>query len=434
MTLNGFLRSLASVGVINLGDRIGAIVIGIFLARLLGVHDYGVYAFGMALMGMLMIPARWGQPELLLRETATAQVAAHVYEPRAFARSAAILLTMICFATAVLSWPIIGYFYAGQDEIRRALYMVLLVLPAYVFLDLACFGLRGGKHVIGAAWLLTPVPNLLVLLGMCAFLIADRSDLTALSALALRGLSLATAAIVGWRLLMRMLPPPAEDAAPDDGKTGDRRASYGQLLRLGVPFMLLNASSVLMSRTDVFLLGLFAQPAAVGLYNVAFQAAVLVDLGLQVSNFITTQEFARFHASGQKEALESFARQTARISLLIGTGILIFLAIFGKMLLGALFGAEFVPAYPVLLALSFGKCVSLVFGEPGFILNMSGNERATVQIFGATALSNVVLCLIAIPLGGPMGAAIASGLSLMTWRLLAWRTVRKKVGVSCAVF
>ncbi len=429
MTLNGFLRSLASVGVINLGDRVGAILIGIFLARLLGVHDYGVYAFGMAFMGMLMIPARWGQPELMLRETATAQVGAHVYEPKAFAKAIAGLLALICATSALLSWPTISHFYADQEDIRRALYMVLLVLPAYVFLDLVCFGLRGGKHVIGAAWLVTPMPNLLVLLGMCAFLIADRSGLTALTALALRGISLGIAAIVGWQLLMRMLARPA---------TGEvergRRVSFLQLLRLGFPFMLLNASSVLMSRTDVFLLGLFAQPSDVGLYNVAFQAAVLVDLGLQVSNFITTQEFARFHVSGEKEALERFARQTARIALLIGVAIFIFLAIFGKMLLTLLFGPEFTPAYPVLLALSIGKCVSLVFGEPGFILNMSGNERATVQIFGATALSNVALCLIAIPLAGSMGAAIASGLSLMTWRLLAWRAVRTKMGISCAVF
>jgi O-antigen/teichoic acid export membrane protein len=425
MTLNSFIRSMMSVGVINLIDRIVAIVIGICLARMLGVQAYGIYAFAMAFMGMLMIPARWGQPELLLRETAIAQVDAHIFEPRAFARASGVFIIVICGVAALLSWPVIAYRYAGDDTMRHALYMILLVLPAYVLLDLACYGLRGVRKVVSAAWLLTPVPNALVMVGLGLFFLIDRLALNPTNALLLRCAALGLAALPAWLLLFRTLPPSTGDAP---------RLRFVQLFRLGVPFMLLTASSVLMSRTDVFILGLFRHPADVGLYNVAFQAAVLVDLGLQVSNFITTQEFARYHASGQQQQLQTFAIHSARITLAIGIGIFVFLAIFGRYLLQLLFGHEYLSAFSIMIVLAFGKCVALVFGEPGFILNMSGNERTTVRIFGATALSNVALCLIAIPIGGPIGAAWASGLSLMVWRLLAWRAVRRKVGISCAIF
>jgi O-antigen/teichoic acid export membrane protein len=425
MTLGSFIRSMMSVGAINLVDRIVGIVIGICLARLLGVQSYGIYAFAMAFMGMLMIPARWGQPELLLRETAIAQVDAHAFEPRAFARSSCLFVIAVCAVAALLSWPVIAYRYAGDAAMRHALYAMILVLPAYVLLDLACYGLRGVRKVVSAAWLLTPIPNALVMVGLGLFFLIDRLALDPTNALLLRCAALGLAALPAWLLLFRTMPPASADAP---------RLSFRQLFRMGVPFMLLTASSVLMSRTDIFILGLFHQPVDVGLYNVAFQAATLVDLGLQVSNFITTQEFARYHASGQREALQTFAIHSARITLAIGIGIFAFLALFGRYLLELLFGHEYRSAFAIMIVLALGKCVALLFGEPGFILNMSGNERTTVRIFGATALSNVALCLIAIPIGGPIGAAWASGLSLMVWRLLAWHAVRRKVGISCAVF
>lgn len=426
MTLPNFIRSMMSIGAINLIDRIVGIVIGICLARMLGVQAYGIYAFAMAFMGMLMIPARWGQPELLLRETAIAQVDAQAFDPRAFAQASGLFVLTVCAVAALLSWPVIAYRYADDGAMRHALYAILLVLPAYVLLDLACYGLRGVRKVVPAAWLVTPVPNALVMMGLGLFFLVDRLALNPTNALFLRCAALGLSALPAWLLLFRTLPLSSGAAAP--------RLRFAQLFRLGVPFMLLTASSVLMSRTDVFILGLFKQPADVGLYNVAFQAAVLVDLGLQVSNFITTQEFARYHASNQREELQTFAIHSARITLAIGIAIFTFLAVFGRYLLGLLFGHEYRSAFSIMVVLAFGKCVALVFGEPGFILNMSGNERTTVRIFGATALSNVALCLIAIPIGGPIGAAWASGLSLMVWRLLAWQAVRKKVGISCAVF
>ena len=56
------------------------------------------------------------------------------------------------------------------------------------------------------------------------------------------------------------------------------------------------------------------------------------------------------------------------------------------------------------------------------------------RIFGSTALLNVVLCAIAIPLWGMTGAAYASAASHIIWRAAAWYGVRQKVGISCAIF
>lgn len=426
MTFSRFLRFMVSVGALNLVDRIAGIILGIVLARWLGVKGYGVYAFAMAFLALMLIPAKWGQAELLLRETAVAQVDQVKFDPHAIRRSAGILVVLLSLVLALLSAPVIGYFYASDGTMRNALYISLVFLPIYVLLEVACFGLRGGDRVIVASWLATLAPNLLTCLGMIAFFFNTVILADPLAALWLRFAATLAAMGVAWTILLRLPSGIVQAAATAPG--------VATLFRHGFPFMLLSASSVLMSRTDIFLLGIFNGPAEVGVYNVAFQAAVLVDFGLQISGIITTQEFARFHATGRRQELQQFARNTARFNLAIGAGVMLVLIVFGRTLLNMLFGQEFVSAYPLLVALAAGKGIALLFGEPGFILNMSGNERTTVHIFGTTAIMNLILCLVAIPLFGTMGAAIASGLSLFIWRVMAWRAVRSKVEISCAVF
>jgi O-antigen/teichoic acid export membrane protein len=53
------------------------------------------------------------------------------------------------------------------------------------------------------------------------------------------------------------------------------------------------------------------------------------------------------------------------------------------------------------------------FGSVGFLLNMTDNERHTARVLWQTALLNVVLNGLLIPFCGMVGAAVASGISLL---------------------
>ena len=70
MQLKSFLRLASGVGAINVMDRALGLVLGIVMARWLGVEGYGTYAFVMSVVVLLLILARLGLPDLLMREIA----------------------------------------------------------------------------------------------------------------------------------------------------------------------------------------------------------------------------------------------------------------------------------------------------------------------------------------------------------------------------
>jgi len=426
MTISQFLRLMLSVGALSMLDRLAGMGLGMILARWLGVSGYGVYAFAMAFLSLVQIPAKWGQPSLLLRELATSGIGPGGFNPAHVQKVAVKVALAVCLGFSVLAVPVIAYSYRDESALRSALYLALLLLPATVILEIACYGLKGFRYLLSSAWFATLTPNLILLAAMalvffCHLLAPDPNAVLSVRLLA----TLGTTAVAWWMLIV------ATRRQRSDASAGPRMI---QMFQQGFPFMLLAGSSVLMSRADIFLLGLFAKPAEVGIYNVAFQASLFVSFGLQTANLITTQEYATLQAENKMERLESFAIKTSRINMLIGLAALVPMIFFAGPLIRILFGNDFSGAYSLLIIQAVGRGISLIFGEPGFILNMGGYEKTTVRIFGATALLNVVLCFIAIPLAGATGAALASSFSLIMWRALAWAAVKSKVGISCAIF
>src|SRR5690606_16348901 len=75
----GFKGQLMRGGVGSIAVKIAStglnLILAVVLARLLGVEEFGVYSFIFPLVTILAIPAQMGLPNLVVRETAKAQVA-----------------------------------------------------------------------------------------------------------------------------------------------------------------------------------------------------------------------------------------------------------------------------------------------------------------------------------------------------------------------
>ena len=181
------------------------------------------------------------------------------------------------------------------------------------------------------------------------------------------------------------------------------------------------------------MLGLLSDFEEAGLYNIAAQGGGLVMLALSISNTITVPHFARLHSAGDLDAFQRFAIMSARVGAAIGVATAIVHAIFGEFLLVTIFGATTAAAFGPLLILAIGYAVAMMFGAPGFILNMSGHEKVALRIIAYSAALNVVLNAVAIPLAGASGAALATSTSLLMQRLAMHKMVRKHVGISSGI-
>jgi len=78
--------------------------------------------------------------------------------------------------------------------------------------------------------------------------------------------------------------------------------------------------------------------------------------------------------------------------------------------------------------------VNSAAGSVGMLLNMTRYERDTAKGLAVSAILNVVLNLLLIPLLGIIGAAIATAVSLITWKVLLWWVVRWRLGINSLAF
>jgi O-antigen/teichoic acid export membrane protein len=92
------------------------------------------------------------------------------------------------------------------------------------------------------------------------------------------------------------------------------------------------------------------------------------------------------------------------------------LIVFGRPILG-LFGSEFISGYSVLLLLVLGRLVSASMGSVGFLLLMTGHQRAVVLAFGLNAVGGTLLSSLLLPRLGINGAGLASALTLIAWNV-----------------
>jgi len=78
-----------------------------------------------------------------------------------------------------------------------------------------------------------------------------------------------------------------------------------------------------------------------------------------------------------------------------------------------IFGDSYIQGWGALAILSIGQLVNAATGSVGVLLTMTGHERYMVVSAGLSAILNIVLNTILIPLWGLNGAALATTISLI---------------------
>ncbi|WP_164662059.1 flippase [Tropicibacter sp. Alg240-R139] len=424
MNLQTFLKLAGGVGAIGLVDRVVNLLTGVLLARWLGVEGYGIYAFVMAIIVLALLLVRFGLPDWLLREVARGRSDPATHVPMAFVARIMLLTGGIGLACA-LGGSVLTVAFVESSALSTALLVAVWLLPTLALIDLIDAVLRGWGKVVQAQAVTILLRGVLALLGMIALVYLSPDLTQAHMMLAVRVAVACSIVAIGYLLLVRLN---TNIARPDQTRP---LLPPSEVLRAGLPFMLIGGAAVILSRTDVLMLGMLAGTQEAGIYNIAAQGALLVQLVLNLGNTINAPEFARLHTAGNKVALERFAVMSARVIFLVGGAVALVLAIFAKPLLTLVFGPEFASGATILIILAIGFATALFFGETGFMLSMAGHENDSLKILSGIAVLNIMLNAIFIPLWGAEGAALATVLSLNIQRLIGWWTVRKKIGISC---
>jgi O-antigen/teichoic acid export membrane protein len=412
---------------VHLAATLLALVTSIVIARILGAEGYGVFAFALALAYLLGIPAVVGLNQLLVREVA------QLADGQEHGAAAGILRRADHVAIAgsvLLALGAVGVTWAldpdGDGQMTTAVYIVSAAIPLLSLVRVRQAALQGlGKIVQGQTPETVALPGLFLLLVLGYALIDDR-PLTAEVTLVLQVVALLATLLLATGLLRRHLPPEIRNAHP--------QYRTREWLSSALPLMFVTGLYVINSRTDTMMLAAMEGPEAVGIYNVASRGAGFVGFFLLAGQRALAPTLARFHQRGDHERMQEVVTVASRLILTASVPVALALIFGGRWILDLVYGAEFVPGAGALALLSVAYLGGVAMGPVAPLLVMTGHERTAAWGVGSSAILNIILNAILIPILGLEGAAIATGISHAAWNGLFVVSVRKNLGIRPSAF
>lgn len=379
------------------------------LARVLGADGLGIYHLSLTFALIASVVGRMGMDAALLKFGATSHAAADGRRLAAVHRlgmGTALLGCGIVAASTFFAADWLAIAVYGDPAIAQPLRFMSLALVPFALLNLYGELLKAGQHqalssfVQGAA---LPLVSLLLL-----FVFAKRiEDASAAAAIYL----VANILVYGASyFLWRRSVPPASASTRES-------ISFRGLLATAMPMYGSAIADVVMTFSDVLILGLFVSATDVGIYTAAARTALLTRFLLLANSAVAAPRFAALHATKDIDGMARLARRSTLLTTVSSVPLLLIFIVFPTQIL-SVFGPQFEAGAQALIILSIGQFVNAATGPVGYLLNMSGFHRIEGRIAVAGAVITVGLCFALIPLWGILGAAVANAIATASCTLL----------------
>jgi O-antigen/teichoic acid export membrane protein len=407
-----FAISVASTGV--------AFVSNIFLARWMGVGHYGVYAYVLAWVNLLALPATLGYMTSLVRFISAYKSRGEFGYIRGLLRQSNLQVGLAGTLTAVVIFAVTRLLEDSlEPELAATFAISALIVPLLALARIRGAVLRALRRVVVSA-LINELTRPIVLLMVAAALYFAGDG--ALSATAAMGANLAGAAVafaIGTFWLRRSLPAPALRERP--------LFATREWIAVSLPLLMNGALHLIMKQADVLMLGSLSSTGEAGIYAVTARIGALTAFGLAAVNSIVAPMISEHYTHGDMAGLQRTVTRGAWITAAIAVPTIGFLALFGLPLLG-LFGQAFTTGYIPLLILLVGYAANALAGSVGFIMTMTGHHGPAFWILALSTGVNLVLNAALIPPFGMAGAAVATAVAMLLWNLAmlvyVWRHFR----------
>ncbi len=394
----------------------------LFLARILGAKGFGLYSYAGAWTYLLLIPSALGIEGLILREIAVYKTQSKWNLTKGLLNWSNKIVLLNSIGIAILT--ALGFWLFSPRESMEmvwVMFIALIAVPADALARLRQPAMRAiGSIVMGQLPenLIRPLLLSLLLLVSVFFL---GNNLNVSEAVTIKVIVAITTCIVGEILLRVRISPKVRKVRP----------SYQPKiwLKSALPMLLIGSMYVVNNQTDTIMLGTLSTTEAVGIYTVANRGASLITFVLLAFDTSLAPTFASLYTKGEFKQLQKIVTQSCQFVFAVALLMTAILIIFGKWLL-LIFGSEFVGGHLVLSILSLGQLVNAFTGSVALLLIMTGFDKCTALGVGVSAILNIILNAIFIPIWNVEGAAIATASSMIFWNLILIYLTYKKLKIN----
>jgi len=386
--------------------------INVVLARLLGVREFGLYSLAISALGLLVVPATFGFPQLLVREIATYRVRGEwglIRRLLNFTWHISLLTSLgLTLLGGLALWVLADRF---SRETIQVLALTFVALPFWALLQLNGEALRGFDQILSGQWASTVMRPLvfLILVGTLWLFFGRITD--ASLALGLHILAAGVALAFAFYLLRSQL----KRSVPPNNVISSNIATW---VRSALALAFLALLSLIPQHSGVLILGWMRSPEEVGLYKVAYQTASLIPFGLMAVGTAVAPTLAQLYSIRDNAKLRKVMLTSSAVATAFALPLVLLFTLRGAWFLSLAFSEAFAESATALAIITGGQLVNAATGPVGLFLIMSGHENKATFSSGIGSTVNLVFNIAFIQLWGINGAAAAFAVSLATTMLL----------------
>lgn len=366
----------------------------ILAARLLGVESLGVITVAMTFVTMVNQLFSFRMGEFVVRYFGAAMAEGKLAHASATVKASAMvegLTSIAAFGFLLLVAPL-GARFVAKDPTSLILFQLFgFAILANLVTETANGVLRVLNHYKVQGWI-TFIQSVLTFIIITLAFIFKGDVMTILLAYLIGKIFLGFSPVIAAAFYMRREVDPCWWSA--------RLAilpALKDMTRFAISTNLSGTLKLVVSESEPFWVGLLLNTEAVGLYKVALAIVGLLIIPVTPFNFTAFPEITRSVASKGWKQLRRLLKRVSALSAAWTIGVTLFMAVFGKWLIGVTYGMEFKPAYTSLMILLAGFGISNIFFWNRSLLLSFGNAHVPLYVMAGAGVLKIGLSLLLVP-------------------------------------
>ncbi len=396
---------------------IGELVVGIWLARYLGVELFGILSYALAYTIIFTVISYAGLERILVREFVKAEKASGKII------SSGIAIRLVSSLLVVFIAIFIAYLIKSDE--KTSLYLIVIISIGIIFRALDPIKFWFESRLESRFYV---VSENIAYISMSIFrvlLIVIGSDLIYFAwSYFLEALLMGIGYLVSYKIKTKTIP-----------KFDLNREWIANLFKGGLPLALASINIIIYNRIDFIMLGEMVGQYETGIYSAGIK---LSEAWYFIPGILMPSYFPAILRLREIKPLLYLKRLKQLYVLLIVISVLVVfpITLFSSEIIGIIFGNEY-SAGSIILSIHIWSLIAALLGS-GTNQYLIAENMQDISLYRTLIgmIANILLNLLLIPFFGAIGAAIASVISyyLSTFSLIFFRKSREHINLIFSAF
>ena len=398
----------------------------IFIARILGSDNMGLYAIAIAAPNLISTFRDWGITTAMIKYSAEYNSANDVSKIRSVFVSALSFEIMIGLVLSVLSValsPFLAGLY-GRPAIAQLIQIASLFILTGALVNAATAAFTGMEkmHLNSIMLIVQSVVKTALTLGLVIFGFGTLGAIDGFS------LGVLVAGVTGVLLVFTMyrsLPKPT------NGKL-EFMKTIKMMLKYGLPLSIGSILAGFLTQFYSFIMAIFVTDnSLIGNYTVAVNFVVLITFFATPVTTMLFPAFSKLDAKNDHETLKNIFQYSVKYASLIVVPVTVLVMALAQPAIGTIFQGKYVQA-PLYLALLAVIYIFTALGSlsSGNIINGQGYTKYNLKLTLVTVTIGFPLSFVLTSLFGIIGLIVATTIVGLPSLFLSLRFIKKNFGVS----